>query len=309
MKRFRLPLAAALALALSGAAVSNTNLYIRVNQIGYRAGDTKIAMAFAASPIGPSFSICPAGPASSNSKAVYEGMVTVIEGGAWGKWTQHAELDFSKFKQPGRYVLCVGEASSPVFAIDDKVYEPLPDQLLDFMREQQCGYNPWLGKACHTNDARTAYGSLPYGTELDCTGGWHDAADLLKYLITSANATAQLLLTSELQDVSMDHRAGARPSSGPSSGAAISPNGAVSKLSNVPARSEIAAPEDGRTPGTGYRNMFKDLVNARGDAGSNGIPDVLDEARWGLEWMLKLHPTPDALYHQAADDRSEEHTS
>src|ERR1039458_4824978 len=211
MKRFRLPLAAALALALSGAAVSNTNLYIRVNQIGYRAGDTKIAMAFAASPIGPSFSICPAGPASSNSKAVYEGMVTVIEGGTWGKWTQHAELDFSKFKQPGRYMLCVGEASSPVFAIDDKVYEPLPDQLLEFMREQQCGYNPWLGKACHTNDARTAYGSLPYGTELDCTGGWHDAADLLKYLITSANATAQLLLTSELQDVSTDHRAAVGP--------------------------------------------------------------------------------------------------
>ena len=311
MKRFRLPLAAALALALSGAAVSNTNLYIRVNQIGYRAGDTKIAMAFAASPIGPSFSICPAGPASSNSKAVYEGMVTVIEGGTWGKWTQHAELDFSKFKQPGRYVLCVGEASSPVFAIDDKVYEPLPDQLLEFMREQQCGYNPWLGKACHTNDARTAYGSLPYGTELDCTGGWHDAADLLKYLITSANATAQLLLTSELQDVSTDHRAkndqaGVRPSSG----AATSPSSGASELSSGSGGSEPAAPEDGRTPvapghahRTGYRDMFKDIATARGDAGSNGIPDVLDEGRWGLEWMLKLHPAPDALYHQVADDR------
>ena len=35
----------------------------------------------------------------------------------------------------------------------------------------------------------------------------------------------------------------------------------------------------------------------------NGIPDLLDEARWGLEWMLKLHPAPDQLYHQVADDR------
>ena len=59
-----------------------------------------------------------------------------------GKWTQHAELDFSKFKTQGRYMLRVGEASSPAFAIDDKVYEPLPDQPLEFMREQQCGYNP-----------------------------------------------------------------------------------------------------------------------------------------------------------------------
>jgi hypothetical protein len=30
---------------------------------------------------------------------------------------------------------------------------------------------------------------------------------------------------------------------------------------------------------------------------------VLDEARRGLEWMLKLHPAPDQLYHQVADDR------
>ena len=35
----------------------------------------------------------------------------------------------------------------------------------------------------------------------------------------------------------------------------------------------------------------------------NGVPDLLDEARWGLEWMLKLHPAPDQLYHQVADDR------
>lgn len=261
MKRFQLPLvAAALALALHGTAASETNLYIRVNQVGYRPADTKIAMAFSTSAIGPSFAICQAGPASSESKVAYEGKVAVIEGGTWGKWTQHADLDFSTFRKPGRYVLRIGDASSPVFAIDDKVYEPLPDQLLEFMREQQCGYNPWLGKPCHTNDGQTAFGPLPYGTDLDCTGGWHDAADLLKYLITSANATAQLLLASELQDVTTNHRAG-------------------------------------------YRSMFKDIATARGDAGSNGIPDVLDEGRWGLEWMLKLHPAPDALYHQVADDR------
>jgi hypothetical protein len=271
MKRFRLPLAAAaLAIALQSAQASDTNLYIRVNQIGYRPGDTKIAMAFSASPLGPAFTIYPAGLAASESKAAYVGKAAFIEGVTWGKWTQHAELDFSNFKKPGRYVLRIGEASSPVFAIDDKVYQPLPDQLLEFMREQQCGYNPWLGKPCHTNDGRTAFGPLPYGTELDCTGGWHDAADLLKYLITSANATAQLLLTSEIEKVGTDRRA-------KSAGAHLK--------------------------GKAYHKMFKDIAIARGDAGWNGIPDVLDEGRWGLEWMLKLHPAPDALYHQVADDR------
>src|ERR1035437_7854058 len=155
MTRFRLLLAAAaLAIALPGAAASNTDLYIRINQVGYRPADTKIAMAFSTSPIGASFSIYPAWPVSSHSKAAYEGKLAVIEGVSWGKWTQHVELDFSKFRKPGRYVLRMGEASSPVFAIDNKVYEPLPDQLLEFMREQQCGYNPWLSKPCHTNDAR-----------------------------------------------------------------------------------------------------------------------------------------------------------
>ncbi len=271
MKRFRLLLsAAALALALPGAAASNTNLYIRVNQVGYRPGDTKIAMAFSTSPIGPTFAIYPVGQGGVGGKAAFEGKVAGIEGGSWGKWTQHAELDFSKFKRPGRYVLRIGEASSPVFGIDDAAYEPLPDQLLEFMRQQQCGYNPWLGKPCHTYDGRTAYGPLPYGTEMDCTGGWHDAADLLKYLITSANATAQLLLTSEIEQAGTDRRA-----------------------------KKVGA---GRK-GAAYQKMFQDIATARGDAGTNGIPDVLDQARWGLEWMLKLHPTPDALYHQVADDR------
>jgi endoglucanase len=52
-----------------------------------------------------------------------------------------------------------------------------------------------------------------------------------------------------------------------------------------------------------YLAMFADRVNGLGQAYTNGIPDILDEARWGLEWMLKLHPAPDQLYHQVADDR------
>jgi hypothetical protein len=49
--------------------------------------------------------------------------------------------------------------------------------------------------------------------------------------------------------------------------------------------------------------MFADRVNSLGQSGANGIPDILDEARWGLDWLLKLHPAPDQLYHQVADDR------
>jgi hypothetical protein len=50
-------------------------------------------------------------------------------------------------------------------------------------------------------------------------------------------------------------------------------------------------------------SSFKDEFDARGLPGANELPDVLDEAKWGLEWILKLHPSPDELYHQVADDR------
>ena len=62
------------------------------------------------------------------------------------------------------------------------------------MRQQRCGYNPFVDEACHTFDGRTAYGPLPAGTYLNATGGWHDAGDQLKYLLTTSNATAQMLL-------------------------------------------------------------------------------------------------------------------
>jgi len=51
------------------------------------------------------------------------------------------------------------------------------------------------------------------------------------------------------------------------------------------------------------KNKFADEVDALGAAKPNGIPDVLDEAKWGLDWIFKLHPSPDQLFHQVADDR------
>ena len=48
---------------------------------------------------------------------------------------------------------------------------------------------------------------------------------------------------------------------------------------------------------------FADAHDARGLPGTNGVPDVLDEARHGLEWLLRMFPTDDELYNQLGDDR------
>jgi hypothetical protein len=50
-------------------------------------------------------------------------------------------------------------------------------------------------------------------------------------------------------------------------------------------------------------DKFGDRVNALGQPHPNNIPDILDEARWGLEWIHKMHPAAGQLYHQVADDR------
>ena len=50
-------------------------------------------------------------------------------------------------------------------------------------------------------------------------------------------------------------------------------------------------------------NVWGDAHLASGLPGTNGIPDVLDEARHGLEWMLRMFPEDSLMLNQLADDR------
>lgn len=52
-----------------------------------------------------------------------------------------------------------------------------------------------------------------------------------------------------------------------------------------------------------FPRAFGDSHQANGLEGKNSVPDVLDEARWGLDWLLKMHPRPDWMFNQVADDR------
>lgn len=52
-----------------------------------------------------------------------------------------------------------------------------------------------------------------------------------------------------------------------------------------------------------FPNAFADEKQANGLDGKNGIADVLDEAKWGLDWLLKMHPQKNIMFNQIADDR------
>lgn len=52
-----------------------------------------------------------------------------------------------------------------------------------------------------------------------------------------------------------------------------------------------------------FKNVFPDNKLANGLDGKNGLPDVLDEAKWGLDWLVKMHPREDWMFNQIGDDR------
>ncbi len=234
--------------ALSSLSVGQP-IYIRVNQLGYLPDEQKVAVAFCERPRKTlHFEIVDA----TTHTRVWGPAPAGRELGSYGRFRWHVALVFSGFRKPGRYQLRVvetGDLSLP-FRVGTNVYAEAPGALLGFLRQQRCGYNPFLDEVCHSKDGRTVDGPVPDGTYLDVSGGWHDAADYLRYLLTSSNVVARLLLAYRL------------------------------------------AP-----------SVSGDSVDALGHPFPNGVPDVLDEARWGLEWMLKMHPAPDQLYHQVADDR------
>ncbi|MFI5131410.1 MAG: glycoside hydrolase family 9 protein [Chitinophagales bacterium] len=52
-----------------------------------------------------------------------------------------------------------------------------------------------------------------------------------------------------------------------------------------------------------FPNVFSDEKQANGLDGKNDLPDVLDEAKWGLDWLLKMNPSRTIMFNQLGDDR------
>lgn len=226
--------------------LSAQDIHIRTNIIGYFPEDSKVALIMATEDLKGKAELI----STKGDKSILKKKFSKAKGKAWGKFAHQYLFDFSEWQEEGSYYIKVGEIRSTSFSIGEKVYGNYQLDLLAFMRQQRCGYNPYFDIVCHQSDGRIFYAPVEDSSYFDFSGGWHDAGDQLKYLITSSNATARMLMAYEM---------------------------AVEK--------------------------FKDIVDEYGHPHANGIPDILDEAKWGLDWILKLHPKNDWLIHQIADDR------
>lgn len=169
--------------------------WVRINQIGYLPEATKVAVFMSNEAVqvnGFELVDAFAGEAVWRSDAVRPM-------GALGQMKTTCRLDFSALKTDGAYYIKVlssgGETRSEIFPINPKVYDGAADFVLNYMRQQRCGWNPFFKDNCHRKDGIIVGHPDPKkdSTFLDVTGGWHDASDCLQYTTTSANAIYQMM--------------------------------------------------------------------------------------------------------------------
>lgn len=169
--------------------------WVRINQIGYLPEATKVAVFMSNEAVqvnGFELVDAFAGEAVWRSDAVRPM-------GALGQMKTTCRLDFSALKTDGAYYIKVlssgGETRSEIFPINPRVYDGAADFVLNYMRQQRCGWNPFFKDSCHRKDGIIVGHPDPKkdSTFLDVTGGWHDASDCLQYTTTSANAIYQMM--------------------------------------------------------------------------------------------------------------------
>lgn len=230
---------------LSVVLLSFSQPVIRHNQVGYLPADVKSAIVLSEQPIEHlAFTVMEARSGEEATK----GMLT-LTGRSHGAFRYIYQADFSNLKRNGEYALHVSDFTSSKFKIGPRVFHNYLSYPSFYLLEQRCGYNPVFDTVCHQHDGIAVDGP-DAGKFVDNVGGYHDASDYLRFLITTSYSTGIQLLAY-----------------------------------------------------VDYPKIWVDSLDRVGKKKPNGIPDVLDEARWGLEWMLKMNPDSGKLYHQSADDR------
>lgn len=189
--------------------------WIRVNQIGYLPEATKVAVFMSDETARINgFELVDAftGEVAFRSSAVRPT-------GVLGRMKTTCRLDFSGLKTSGAYYIKVlssgGETRSETFPVGAGVYDGAADFVLNYMRQQRCGWNPFFKDSCHRKDGIIVGHPDPRkdSTFLDVTGGWHDASDCLQYTTTSANAIYQMMFAyqSNPESFSDNHLADGTP--------------------------------------------------------------------------------------------------
>ena len=218
---------------------------IKVNQVGYKPSDTKIAVFTSLDEEDTSFQVVDV----ASGETAFEGNLgDAAEYNAGGETDRRG--DFSSLDKEGTYKIVTGGGEeSGEFRIADNVYDDTYNSVVKMMYLQRCGTEltsdlagDYAHPACHAEEA-TIYGT---DKKIDVSGGWHDAGDYGRYVVAGAKAAADMLMAYE-----------------------------VAKEKNLTV-------DNFGTPDSG-----------------DGLSDLMEEAKYELDWMLKMQDKDSGgVYHK-----------
>jgi hypothetical protein len=239
----------------------------RVNNFGWRTGDTKIAVLLGHA--GASVDL--RNTQSGSTAATYTASAAKTESSYSGD--SYATVDFTAFTTPGDYFLYIASADirSYSFRIADDVYDIVGAAAVKAYYYQRCNHDKatpyatdglggfdghggqWVDGACHASDSALPAGpGSPDNGTLDLHGGWHDAGDYQKTLW--GRGVSEMLFAYEMNPGAWKD-------------------------------GQLNIPESG-----------------------NGIPDLLDEVKWELDFYLRMQ-RPDGHFMTSAKGHSAKTTS
>lgn len=213
---------------------------IHVNQIGYYASRRKTAAVIGRA---AKFSLIE----NASGKTVFTGTLSgAVADSASGDKVRTA--DFTEFSVPGEYRIAVGRSLSHSFSISEAPYADVRNALQKFFCLSRCGTDltekfagTYRRRKCHTASARLF---SKQEKKIDVSGGWHDAGDYGRYVVTAAAALGSMLYAYEM-----------------------------------------------------FPDTFAESINI--PESGNGFPDILNECRWELGWLLKMQRGNGSVYHKA----------
>jgi endoglucanase len=233
------------------AQLTDTTGTFLVNQVGYLPDGNKIALLKTNA---SKFSIIDV----QSKKVVFSGSTGQPQYWKFSGDTVRS-ADFSPFKKPGKYRLCIeGNSScSYEFEINKSVYTDVAKAAIKAFYFNRCSFEitkefggKWARPAGHPDTAVIVHESAaskerPAGTIISSPGGWYDAGDYNKYIVNSGITMYTLLLFYQMY-----------------------PEYCHSLNTNIP-------------------------------ESKNDIPDVVDEILFNLKWMLSMQdPNDGGVYHK-----------
>jgi len=223
----------------------SSDIFIRISQVGFLADDIKSGVVISKIRLDDKkFEIIDL----KSKKSVLNGKLEKFDF-THNNFEFAYRFDFTELTKPGTYTISVQKAKSIPFNVGGEQFAPIVDTLMLFYKIQRCGYtNPEWHEVCHIADATSLiFNGRTLDKQVDVTGGWHDAADYIKFFNTTAYTTYLLLFSYEFDSEKF-----------------------------------------------GFDND------------KNGAPDILEEAKIGLDWLIRADYRDKKFITQVQDLRDHE---